>query len=202
MIYYKGIYPNWLRSITLILSLAILSFSCEEGTDNTTPDEYFPLNTGNYWVYVSDAGDTTRIEIGNSIPKGYEEATVYQISPDSAYCSKNDITLLLIKDSNQVYKKDRESIHKPLYKNQEWDYYIGNAYYKTTVWDDDLSLELKGGKFFHCKLLHTIKTDGENTSIIEEVYAPQIGLVLKRLDKENTGTWNLSMEVIKWYIND
>ncbi len=180
----------------------MLLISCEESTDNTTPDEFFPLNTGNYWVYVSNTGDTTRIDIVSSIPKGYEEVTVYQISPDSAYCSRNDMTLLLTKDNNQDWKKDRELIYKPLYKNQEWDYYIGSAYYKTTVWDDDLSLEGKGGKFLHCKLLHTVRLEGANTSITEEIYAPNTGLVLKRLDRENTGTWNESMELIKWHIND
>jgi hypothetical protein len=191
-----------LRSITLILALTILSLSCEESTDSTTPDEYLPLSTGNYWVYLSAAGDTTRTEIVSSTSKGYEDATVYQISPDSAYCSKNDITLLLVKDNNQNWKKDRELIHKPLYKNQTWDYYIGKAYYKTIVWDDDLSLDGKGGKFLHCRLLHTVRLEEGSTSIIEEIYAPNIGLVLKRLDTDNTGSWNFSMDLIKWHIND
>jgi hypothetical protein len=202
LIYSKGNYFKLLGLIILVLAFSVFALSCEESTDNTTPDEYFPLSIGNYWVYISDIGDTTSIEIISSIPKGYEDAIVYQVSPDSAYCSKNDITLLLTKDSDQNWEKDRELIHKPLYKNQEWDYYVGKAYYKTTVWDDDLSLEGKGGKFIHCKLLHTVRLEEGSTSIIEDIYAPNIGLVLKRLDKENTSTWDLSMEVIKWYIND
>lgn len=185
-------------SVVLATILVAVTISCEtDSSDNSSNDSYLPLSLGNKWTY--EKADTSfTMEIKDLIEKGYENTfNIYVFNEDSAYANKNESVLLLVKDGENNWKRDRELLHYPLYFKQKWDYYIGKNYWITTVWQDDYNYECKAGKFFHCKMLHSTCQTETLTKTIEEIYAPEVGLLLKRVDNESDGKWDETIELLE-----
>ena len=200
----EKIEPIFIRFLfNFIIATVFIILSCKtEKSNDTMSEEFLPITSGNTWTFVNENGsDTLQIELGNAIPKGFEGVgTVYPFREDSAFCIFEEVIYLVHKNNKGEWKRNRELIHKPLYSGQYWTYNLGNEYWSTRVWNADLNHSGRGGNFPHCRFLHTIQQMRTSIIIIEEIYAPNIGLVLKRIDNDNDGNWDQIWHLITWEI--
>ncbi len=164
-------------SILFFLFICPIILNCSN--DPVTPDgtEYFPLKTGNYWIYGLET-DSYKIEItGTKILEG-EEYFIFKSSSLPDY--ENEYERLYRQKEDQIYT---------YFENEEYVYLDFNLVdggswesigpYKGEVTKKDETVAIDAGRFNDCitvlfKVLYASDLE------YSEKYAPDIGLIEHR----------------------